>query len=782
MKRFAEILLDNRLLILALLGVVTFFFLSGLSFLQIDDDIDKLLVMHDPQLEFFEAFVDEFGHDEIVVVAFEAEDILSKENLVFVDRLESKLAGLNHVHKTLSLRSALDVKVDGDRIELVKIIGKYPETKSDRDAIKRKLRSHPFFYKTLVSEDFRKGAIHLQMDEGIANTKAREELVKSLEVILEEESENGERELYVAGMPVSGGYMTKYLFKDVVLYLPLSIILIVGSMFIIFRNYYLLVLPFITILVSVVWTMGLLSMISGRMNLVSIAIPTMIFVIGTSDCVHILSNFQDSVFNAHRFREAIIRTIGLSTVPCLLTSLTTMIGFVSMLVNDFYPLKQLGVYTAFGIGSAFIICISLLPAFLSYLTHKQFLEYQAMDNPVPGQLRGILKKIAYIATKKKIPVLVVSISLLIFTSIGLPKLYVDTEGTNYFGKDTIIKKSIDFINRNLSGAGVFYAVVDCDKEDCILESQNMGGIERLNNYLKKQEDTGKVFSISDLVKYINYKFNDEQKVFYNIPPDKEQIAQLMLMASFSGEQELLEEFVDSDYKKTFLTVHVSVVDLAAIDSLAKRTRSFIENELSDELDIKLTGRVLLFADMHDPILKGLKNSLFIALFIIFLLVCLTFRSVKVGLLSILPNIIPVGFTFGVMGLLGIPLNFFTSSVACMTFGIAVDDTMHFLTRFRIELKKDGDYINAIYRTLESVGKALIYTSIIFIAGFCIFLTSSFQVLKNFGALVAFTVLGALLADLFLLPALILIFKPFGKDGNKLDLNREKREPENEAIC
>jgi len=763
MRRYTDFLIRNRLLILLLMGVISLVCFSFLPNLRINDNFDELALQNDVDFEFFQEFLEQFGHDEIIVVAFEAEDVLSEENLLFIESLESNLKGIAHVSGIVSLVSAKDVRSDGDKIEIVNLIERVPGTRRERDGLEQRIRSHPLYFGTLVSEDFRVGAIHLKLDEAISNRKAREDLVNELERILLRESVRTGKRLYMAGSPAIAAYVTKQTFRDLVVYLPFTLVLVIGSMFLIFRNYYLTVIPFLAVFLSVLWTIGVLTLITGELNLVTILIPTMVFVIGTSDIVHILANYQDSVYKAENRKEAIVRMVKLSAMPCLLTSLTTMVGFGSMVINDIIPIRQLGVYSAVGIGFAYIVGMVLIPILFSYLKHLHLMELRTKENPIPGRLKPVLRRMTEIDVKKPITVIGVSISLLLATYAGLRKLHVDADATNWFGRESEIKKSYEMVNQNIGGGAVFYISIEMDEVDSFTAPVALGRIEQLEDFLEAQPHVGKVLSLSDVVKYLNFKFNGEDERHFSIPEKQDAVAQLLLMASLSDDEGFLEEFVDPDYRRAVLTVLMSRSDLASNSPIIDQTRTYLKKTFPPGSRIHLTGRALLLTNLHDPLLRGLRNSLLLAAVLIFLMVSVSFRSVKIGLLSMVPNFVPVAFTFGVMGLLGIPLNLFTSPFACIALGIAVDDTIHFLARFRIEFERERDYRKAMYGTMESVGKALIFTSFIFTAGFFIFLVSGFQVTRNFGALVGFTVLSALAADLFLLPTLLWIFRPFGKE-------------------
>jgi predicted RND superfamily exporter protein len=340
---------------------------------------------------------------------------------------------------------------------------------------------------------------------------------------------------------------------------------------------------------------------------------------------------------------------------------------------------------------------------------------------------------------------------------------VETDAANWFGEESALKRSFELVNEKIAGAAVFYISIEMDGSHSITGWPVLKSIEALEDFLEGQPHVGKVLSIVDVVKYLNFKFNDEGEGTFSIPEGKDAAAQLLFLASLSDDQGFLEEFVDLDYRRTVLTVIMNASDLASLSPIIEGTRDVLRRAFPSAREVNLTGRSILLTNLREPLIKGLQNSLLLAAVLIFLMVSLTFRSVRMGLLSMVPNFFPVAFTLGVMGLLGLPLNLFTTPFACIALGLAVDDTMHFLARCRIEFRREGNYLRAIHNTMESVGKALIFTSIIFVAGFMIFLISGFQVTRNFGALVGFTVFGALAADLFLLPVLILMFKPFGEE-------------------
>ena len=268
---------------------------------------------------------------------------------------------------------------------------------------------------------------------------------------------------------------------------------------------------------------------------------------------------------------------------------------------------------------------------------------------------------------------------------------------------------------------------------------------------------------------MNLKLNNDDKKHYNLPENIGEIKELLFFAEMYDRNNIIGNFIDTDYKNTYIIIRSSkdCSDIDEIRLLTKKIKNYLDKININDFNFELLGTSMLMANAVEPILKGLRNSLIIASIIIFFIMTILFRSFKIGIISMIPNLIPILLTLGFMGILGIKLNFVTSAFAGVSLGLAVDDTIHFLARYKKEMRKDGDHVKAMFRTFEVTGKAIIFTSIIFAAGFCIFLFSGFKVTQNFGILVGFTVISALFGDLILLPSLLLLLKPFKKEQRRI---------------
>jgi len=447
-------------------------------------------------------------------------------------------------------------------------------------------------------------------------------------------------------------------------------------------------------------------------------------------------------------------------VPCFLTTLTTMVCLSSLAVSTILPFQLFGIFTAAGVGFAYILSIALLPIGLSIGDTRTM----SFRKPPTEMLFGLLDRLFRLCQSYKFSILVVSLSVLGLALYGVTKLHVETDAINFVGNQFKEVSDTIRIEEELGGIIPLYVMIDSRQEDGLKDPALLKKVEALTEFIRKQDGVDKVISASDMIKYMNYRFHDSDDTYYRIPDNRNKVAELLFMASLSDESDTLKRFFDDLYQKTPIGIRYRYHDFYRIEKINAILRTYLKEHFPESSSVHAytTGTAILCANILIPIMNGLKESLLVAAIATFVVMVLLFRSIKIGLISMLPNLIPIFMTLGTMGLLGISLNIGTAPVAAIALGVAIDDTIHFLSRFKIEFSKDQDYAAAIHRTMRTVGKPIVITSIILTVGFCIFLFSNFQFTQNLGVLISFTVVSAIFGDLILLPVLLLIFKPLGK--------------------
>jgi predicted RND superfamily exporter protein len=759
METLARFILARRYYILLVILLTTLLLGSYSLRIDLNKRPDELMFKDDPEYPRLQAFFEEFGYDEMVAAAYRADNVLEADQLETIRRITQKVSELEGVSRVVSIGNAQDVFVEEGTLLVAPLVRSLPKSAEERDALRKRIEQNPLYDRLLVSAKNNIALFDITLD---ARMKLQERDI-TLQHIDEIFVQQGGNPHYLAGSPIGRSEIFRCMRRDFSTLFPMGMLLLILAMYFLFRNYLCILLPFVAISLSVVWTVGLMYLVGTELNFFSVLIPTILFIIGTSDCVHILSQYQDCRHTCKSKSEALKETIHRMVLPCFLTTLTTMIGFLSLLACRIEALKLFGIFSAIGMGFAFLLSITLLPIGLSIGDTRPM----SLRRPPSEAFLGLLNGIERTNLSKGRTILILFLAVSILAVFGLVKLRVETDPAKFFGDKMRVVTDMVFIERELGGFIPFFVVVQGQEEGRIKDPSLLKKIDRLGEFIRQAEGVDKVVSASDLIKYMNFRLHDDDPSAYRIPETRDSVAQLLLMASLSDESGMLSRFFDHNYSKTSLAIRFRHHDFDSYQRLMNQILPYLASEFTTVPGVTtyVTGTNMMLANTLMPFLQGLKEGLFLAGAAILVLMMLLFRSIRVGFISMVPNLIPFMMTLGAMGLFGISLNFGIAPIAAIALGIAIDDTIHFLSRFRIEFKEDRNYEGAIRRTMKSVGKPILITSIILTAGFFIFLLSDFQYTRNMGMLISFTVIGAIFGDLLLLPVLLLVLKPLGRKAH-----------------
>ncbi len=758
-QAIARFILARRYPILVAVGLATIFLGAFSLDVDLNQRPDELMIKNDPEYPRLQAFFKVFGYDEMVAGAYSADNVLTAENLRRIQNITGDINSLEGVTRVVSIGNAQDIFVDQGSLVVAPLLRTLPRGPRDREALKKRIDENPLYDDLLISPNNRIALFDITLDAELT-VEARDATLARIDAIFDREG--GGNPHYLAGSPIGRSEVFRCMQRDFSTLLPMGILLLILAMYLIFRNYLCVLLPFVAISLSVVWTVGAMYLAGSELNFFSVLIPTILFIVGTSDCIHILSQYQDCRKTCATKSEAVRQTIALMLLPCFLTTVTTMIGFLSLAACRIDALRLFGIFSAVGMGFAFLLSITLLPIGLSIGNTKPL----SLRKPPSESLLQILRRIHGFNLARKRLFLSLFLIFFLVAIYGAMRLHVETDPGKFFGKKMRVVTDMLFIEKEMGGFIPFFVVIESEEADRIKDPLLLEKIDRLTGFIREQDGVDQVASASDLIEYMNFRLHDNDPSERRIPGDRSAVAQLLLMASLSDETGLLARFFDDDYSKTAVAIRFRYHDFDSYKRLMDAIRPYLAAEFGSvpRVTTYVTGTNMVLANTLIPFLKGLKQGLLLAGAAIFALMIVLFRSFWVGVISMLANVIPITITFGFMGLLGISLNFATAPIAAIALGIAIDDTIHFLTRFKAEFSKDHSYENAIARTMESVGKPILITSIILTAGFFIFLVSNFQYTRNMGMLISFTVVSAIFGDLVLLPVLLLALKPLGKKG------------------
>jgi len=438
---------------------------------------------------------------------------------------------------------------------------------------------------------------------------------------------------------------------------------------------------------------------------------------------------------------------------------TTSIGFLSLIASDVTPVKTTGIFMAAGIMMSFIVCITLVPALLSLFPgwmSRPFMNEQKNRESSNVEFRGIYGLIGKFVRNNTIYIFVLSLVFVGIAIYGITKIKAESSIFESFPESSEITRSTEHIEQKLMGLIPMDIVVDAGNMGGVFQPDILVKIEKVQDYLKGIPEVTKSVSVADYVKYLNKLLNKDNPDSQVIT--KEKAIDYVKLATLHGDS-IVKSLYTEDYNEGRVSVRMKNVGSSRYQAIINDIERFIKVNFPLSVGCTITGIMSLIMDMQGYLIESQIKTFTLAFILIFICIALLLKSARIGMMSMIPNLIPIAITLGVMGYVGINLDVATIMIASVAIGISVDDTIHFLYRFKEEFKKDRDHYLAIQRTLSGVGRALIFTTIVATCGFLVFCLSNFKAIQYFGLLTGITMVSAIFAVLLILPSCILLFKP-----------------------
>jgi len=563
---------------------------------------------------------------------------------------------------------------------------------------------------------------------------------------------------YKSGRSIGQGYFVERMQFELMLFVSLSLILIVTFLFIAFRSIWGVVVPLIVVFMSVVWLVGLMHLTGKPIDLLLTILPTILFVVGMSDVVHILSKYFDELRKGKPKMDAIkvsVKEVGLAT---FLTSLTTSIGFLTLMSSSIIPIREFGVYSAVGVVIAFLLAFTLLPATMTLSPVPKLRESNAGQDFWTKRLHRLY---SWIIRNRK-GVAWSSIGLIAVCCIGISRIEVNNYLLEDLKKYNPFRMQFDYFEKEYAGVRPFeMAYVLNDTNRNVLEPEVLRELDKLDAFLRDEYGAGFIISPLNVVKTLNKAGHNGNVDYYKLPESDKELKRLTRDVKRTRNTKMMQQMMTSDMRELRLGGKMGDWGKQEIDKRNAKLETFWANEMDGNLaSYHLTGTATLIDLNNEYLSTTMIWGLIFAFLIVALIVGLMYRDIKMVIIALIPNILPLMMIGAVMGFTGINLKVSTSIIFTIAFGIAVDDTIHFVSRLRLELAKGRTRQYALKRSFIGTGKAIIITSLILIAGFLTLIMSTFKGTFYTGALLSLTLLFAVVVDLFLLPVLFWAF--YGK--------------------
>lgn len=752
MKSIADLIIRFRKTIIVKTMILTLIFGYFIKDLKINSDFSSYLPKSDQVVRTLNYISENYGGKLITITAIESDEIFSEETIESINDITSRFKLVEGVSYVTSLTNILDIKKLEDGIEIAKLIDEYdlPKSREELQQLKHYTFSRDMYKGRIISEDSKTSLIISRIAEGSDEI----EVARELKEIIEEA--NIKEKVYFSGFPFQMLEVNKIVSRDLKLLLLLSLVVIIVVLFISYRSLRGVLLPVVSVFISIIWTLGIMSIFKVPITLISNIIPIVLISVGSAYCIHMMSKFgEDELKHDDRLVQS-KKSVREVIIPIFLAAITTMAGFISFIFGSYLTMiREFGVFSALGILFAFIISATLVPSVLSFLPAKKPAVKDASvkkSDHDPAHSKGIDRLMDTIGSRilrNKMAILFIGIGISILGLINIHKIRRSVDMAKHHKAGSDIRIAAEMIRKKFGGDYPIQLLVSGDIQD----PQVLKEMKNLQGFIQAQEGIFHPQSIVDLIEEMNDAMGEGKA----IPDSRAKITNLWFL--IEGE-EILDQLVNPDKTEAIIQATMSNVDdPAKIRELDKNIQDYFLQQMDTTIvTCNVTGMPLIYEHMDRAIFQSQFRSLILAL--IFVLICMVLfqRSLIVGVIGL----IPIGFTlltiFGIMGFFGIPLNIATVLVGSVSIGIGIDYPIHFMNRFKKEFQRSRNELESLNTTLKTTGKAILINVAAVMMGFLVLVLGNFVSLQYFGLLIVMTMTCSGLATLTMLPAAILLAK------------------------
>jgi len=718
--------------VLAILAV-SLFFVAQIPNLTFSTSIYDLIIEDLPETDRYGQFKEAFGSDEIIRVVIKADDVLAPATYAKVDSLSSRTAAIEGVRRVISIcevKKAVDPTGGWSLAHFAQVLAPVE-----------------LFQKNLISADRKATVLTLVLDDGADHNR----VIAAVDQLIAGTDKN--LSLYQIGMPLVSQALARFTEKDFFRLPPITFILIVVILLLLFRSFRYLFFPMACVSLTLIWTFGLMAMTRIPLSILIMIVPVFLIAVGTAYCLHIVSACITESTAARSSQQTVMAAFTSIGFPTILAVATTIIGLGSLLLNRITAIREFAIFSCFGMVSLLIIALTAFPAGLAMLPppHAARAGRAGRARWLDRLLDGIVR-LNLDHQRKALPIIGL---VVLFCIAGIFQLRIETNPVGYLKEDTPVIQHFHDIYRHLSGSFPINVVLRSPEANYFEDAANIAEIARMQAYLDTLPGVDKTVSFADYLKLVNYASNGYKLEYYRLPEEAWEARMLINSYRTMLGEEMLTRFMTPEFSAAniLMLTHMSS-SREFLDARAKILRHATREDGAN-LACEVTGFGVVISASSQLLTSGQIKSLSLTMVLVFAIMYLLFLSAKVGLIAILPNLFPIVINFGIMGWFGVELSMFTSLIASIAIGLAVDDTIHYMVRYNREFKKDLDDRRALKETIRRIGRPIVFTTITISIGFAVLSLSSFEPTAIFGVMMVITMLSALVGDLIILPSLML---------------------------
>jgi predicted RND superfamily exporter protein len=764
----SNLILRNRLIIITLLIIATSFFISQWQYIKFSNTEANLLPdNHEVNLQYLD-FTDKFGEEgNLIVIGVKDSLLFTPKNLNAWNKLSKVLKDTNFIESVIAIGDLQKLKKDKKRQQFYLEPFINDTIKSDLELISLKkelFEKYPFYDEFLFNTETQSVRTAIHLKKSIVNEPAREEYINTVLIPKVRDFENNYGiDIKISGMPYVRTKNAENIKSEISTFVILALIITSIIFFLFFRSYRATFISLFVVMVGVVWSVGILGLFiintppgDFEISVLTGLIPPLIIVIGIPNCIFLINKYQHEV-NEHgnkaKSLQRVITKIGNAT---LMTNVTTASGFATFIITNSKLLKEFGIVASLSILAIFVLCILIIPIIYSFLPIP---EEKHLEHLNKRWITSLGDWIENTVKKSKINIYIISIALLVFSIIGIYQIRISGSIIDDMPQKADWFDDIMFYEKEFNGIMPLEILIDTKRKKGVTKLSTIKKMSKIEDVILEIPELSKPISMVSLVKYSKQAYYNGNPKYYQVPTSQENsfILSYAKNSTSDSDVDLIKNYVDSTGQYTRITAFMKDMEIERMEAIEEKLNYEISKIMpSDNFEVSITGKAYLFQKGTKYLVKNLILSLSLAIFLIAMLMAYMFRSVKMIFVSLIPNLLPLIVTAGLMGYLGVAIKPSTILIFSIAFGIAVDDTIHFLAKYRQELIANNWEINkSVYNALRETGVSMFYTSIVLFFGFSVFTVSDFGGTVALGALVSATLLFAMLANLLLLPSMLL---------------------------
>lgn len=723
--------------------------------LKVDPSIEPLFIKKSPEYKYYQEYREKYGSDQMIAVAMSTDDLFRDENFKVLRLVTEGIQSYGCVERVLSLANAMDIKHKFLGVKTVLAFQEYYDGDKKLKELKPEVLSNELYLKNLVSPDGKIANIIVNL-KTTGDPAATGNFIRHLKGYLDDFERPGLK-FYMAGAPVEQFEFIHLIHRDQMVFIPTITIVLVIVTFLIYQSFACMFLSMAIVFTTLIWTLGTISFLGQELNLMTSLLAPVIMIVAVINATYLINLFFEVRPHHKSLRECVLLTIQQLGLPCLLTHVTAVLGFASLALNRIPAIQSFGLYAALGTFFAYVVEIVMTVILLPLLPYRPkqpdaFDESHFFNRIFLGFLEKLEAHWSWL-------IIMATAVVLFFSVLGVRKIVVDTNIVKQMKPDLPLAVATRFIDENLTGVYSLGFVMRRKDGETMVDRETLERLDKFKAYMESEPGIAKVNSITTLVKKINSARVGKEDA-YEIP-----YSPFFLKLYFKGMADTndaeLWKMISRDFKEVRLEARMRAIGTTRGAALEERIREYLEKNLSEYFEYKLTGNVVLLGKISKSLIHEQTRSFAFAFVSILLVIILIFRSIPLGLLAAIPNLFPILVAYGFMGYKGIELSTATAMIASIVLGLVVDASIQFIYRFRKEFENRYHYLQSLHHTYRNVGQSMVLSTLILCLGFASSVFASFRITVHFGVLTSLTIFLALLCSLLVLPVFLTWFKPFG---------------------